>query len=995
VRDRVLAVPTVGRVNAALEKGECPPPLGGAWGSSSALILASLSSSLKRPLLVVVASEAEEMTEDLRTFGAEAELLPEMEGDDRSLASERLRLVSGFRSGLAPVVVATAKSVAQTVLRLGAPVRLRKGGTLGLPELAERFVQAGYERVATVESPGEFAVRGGIVDVYPLGAEPFRLDLFGDAIESIRTLRMTDQRSERDLEELEFALTDGSPAPLADLLPAGAWAAIVEPGEALPPPLRIPTLEIQALPAAGGNVRTLSLQRFSGVLSNLAEEISRLPGEVRVYCANEGEEQRLREILRDAKREVAIHRGRLNRGFSFEDFGVAFLPHHELFNRLRLRRSLMKRPDARPIDSMLELEKGDIVVHLYHGIGRFVGMERSEGREFMVLEYAEGARVFVPVADLDLVQKYVGASESAPPLHALGGTSWAAAKERAQKAVEELAKDLIRVQAVREMEFGTSYPPDADWQRAFELAFPYEETEDQTEVGRQIRLDLQAPRPMDRLLCGDVGYGKTELAMRAAFTVATNAKQVAVLVPTTVLAEQHYRTFSERMREYPIRIESLSRFKTPREQNAILEDLAEGRIDIVIGTHRLVQKDVRFKELGLVVLDEEQRFGVEHKEYLKQLRATVDVLTLSATPIPRTLHMALLGIRDISTLQTPPADRRAVRTEVTLYDERAIRSAILYELDRGGQVYFVHNRVHNIEKIRSALERVVPEARFGIGHGQMSPADLERAMLEFLDKRIDVLVCTTIIESGLDIPSVNTIFIHNADQFGLADLHQLRGRVGRYTVQAYCYLLLPRDRPILPQARRRIKAIEEYSELGAGFKIAMRDLEIRGVGNLLGREQSGHIAAVGYDLYVRMLEKASKKLRRQKVDEPVEAAVDLDLDAHVPESYVPDLRTRVEVYRRLTSCRTAAELEDARREIEDRFGPPPPQVENFLKVLRVKQLCRVWGIASLARGREAFIGTYRDRKAVERLQALRPREVRIVDDKTLWVLGDPGMVLEP
>ncbi|HEV3028678.1 MAG TPA: transcription-repair coupling factor, partial [Planctomycetota bacterium] len=581
--------------------------------------------------------------------------------------------------------------------------------------------------------------------------------------------------------------------------------------------------------------------------------------------------------------------------------------------RYRLRRSV-RRADTRPIDTLLEIERGDIVVHVTHGIGRFVGIERRNRQEFMVLEYAGSARLYVPVTNLDLVQRYVGGSENPPPLSTLGGDAWNAAKLRAQAAVEKLAQEMIQIQAMRAMELGTAFPEDGEWQREFEAAFPYEETDDQLHVAGEIAADMHSTKPMDRLVCGDVGYGKTELAMRAAFRSAVANRQVAVLVPTTVLAQQHDQSFRERMADYPIRIESISRFKTRKEQKKILTELAEGAIDVIIGTHRLVQPDVRFKELGLVVIDEEQRFGVEHKEFLKRIRATVDVLTLTATPIPRTLHMALLGIRDISSLLTPPQDRLAIRTEILPYDERRIREAIVLELSRGGQVYFVHNRVYNIDAIARRLRLLVPEARISIGHGQMDEGELEKTMLQFLAKQIDVLVCTTIIESGLDIPNVNTMIINQADIFGLADLHQLRGRVGRYKRQAYCHLLLPPDRPLIPQAQKRLKAIEEFSELGAGFKIAMRDLEIRGVGNLLGREQHGHIAAIGYDLYCRLLEKAVKKTRRQPVAEPLETHVDLGLDTWIPEDYIPDLRTRVEVYRRLTGCRSEEALDEAERE---------------------------------------------------------------------------------
>jgi len=498
---------------------------------------------------------------------------------------------------------------------------------------------------------------------------------------------------------------------------------------------------------------------------------------------------------------------------------------------------------------------------------------------------------------------------------------------------------------------------------------------------------LNSSKPKDLLVTDDYGNCKTELAMLAAFRSADANRQVAVLVPTTVLAQQHDQSFRERMAEYPIRVESLSRFKTKKEQKKILRDLAEGAIDVVIGTHRLVQPDVRFKDLGLVVIDEEQRFGVEHKEFLKRIRATVDVLTLTATPIPRTLHMALLGIRDISSLTTPPQDRLAIRTEILPYDERRIREAILFELKRGGQIYFVHNRVYNIDAIARRLALIVPEARIGVGHGQMDEGELEKTMLRFLAKETDLLVCTTIIESGLDIPNVNTILINQADMFGLADLHQLRGRVGRYKRQAFCYLLLPRNREIVPQAKKRLKAIEEFSELGAGFKIALRDLEIRGVGNLLGREQHGHIVAIGYDLYCRLLEKAVKKSKKQPVVEPLETYVDLGLETWIPEEYIPDLRTRVEVYRRLTGCRTEESLDAAEREVADRFGTLPPPVEGFLRTMRMKVRAAQWDLASVSPGKEGIIAKYRDRKKAEELRQRDPNAVRIMDSETMLLVG--------
>src|SRR6516165_6570766 len=513
--------------------------------------------------------------------------------------------------------------------------------------------------------------------------------------------------------------------------------------------------------------------------------------------------------------------------------GLVVLGDHELFHREQAGSVLPRRQlESRAIDSFLELQEDDLVVHLSHGIARYRGMhvldKNGQTEEHLILEFAGRTLVYVPASKIDLVQKYVGGAKSDPELSKLGGTSWQHKKDRVEAAVLDLASEMLELQALREARPGIALPPDSDWQREFDAAFPFEETPDQLTTMVEIKRDMEKSRPMDRLICGDVGYGKTELAMRAAFKAIDNGRQVAILVPTTVLAEQHFRTFSQRLAEYPFTIEVISRFRTAGEQKRILERLAEGKIDIIIGTHRLVSKDVQFKELGLVIIDEEQRFGVDHKERLKHLRATVDVLTMTATPIPRTLHMSLLGIRDISNLETPPSDRLAIETRIVRFDPQLIRHAILREFNRDGQVYFVHNRVYNIREIASRLQSIVPEARIAIAHGQMAEHELEAAMIGFVRRESDILVATTIIESGLDIPNVNTIFINQADNYGLADLHQLRGRVGRYKHRAYAYLVLDSERQLTPTASRRLKAIEEFTELGAGFKIALRDLEIRG-----------------------------------------------------------------------------------------------------------------------------------------------------------------------
>jgi transcription-repair coupling factor (superfamily II helicase) len=607
--------------------------------------------------------------------------------------------------------------------------------------------------------------------------------------------------------------------------------------------------------------------------------------------------------------------------------------------------------ESRAIDSFLELQEDDLVVHLSHGIARYRGMhvldKNGLTEEHLILEFSGGTRVYVPASKIDLVQKYVGGASADPELSKLGGVSWQRKKDRVQAAVLDLASEMLELQALREAKPGFAFPGDSDWQREFDAAFPYEETPDQLTTMAEIKRDMEKARPMDRLVCGDVGYGKTELAMRAAFKAIDNGKQVAVLVPTTVLAEQHYRTFSQRMAEYPFNLEVISRFRSGAEQKRILARLKNGEIDIIIGTHRIVSQDVDFKDLGLVIIDEEQRFGVEHKDRLKKLRQTVDVLTLTATPIPRTLHLSLLGIRDISNLETAPQGRLAIETRIVRFDPALIRHAITREMNREGQVYFVHNRVHNIHDIAAKLQEIVPEAKLVIGHGQMGEHQLEEAMVKFVQREADILVATTIIESGLDIPNANTIFINQADNYGLADLHQLRGRVGRYKHRAYAYMLLDSDRAITPNASRRLKAIEEFTELGAGFKIAMRDLEIRGAGNILGTQQSGHIAAVGYELYCSLLENAVRSLKNMTLKTHMEVTIDLPWPAVLPRDYVSGQKLKIEVYRRLSRVRKLEGLVGFRQELRDRFGPIPPPVEWLMRLAELRILATHWQIAGM------------------------------------------------
>jgi transcription-repair coupling factor (superfamily II helicase) len=678
-----------------------------------------------------------------------------------------------------------------------------------------------------------------------------------------------------------------------------------------------------------------------------------------------------------------------------------------LFHREEVRQVLPRRRlESRAIDSFLELAEGDLVVHVSHGIARYRGMQmlekdaaghgrRSAGRraeEHLVLEFRDRVRVYVPASKIDLVQKYVGGAGSEPELSKFGGTAWQNRKEKVERAVLDLAADMIGLQALRAAQPGIAYPTDSEWQGEFEGSFPYQETPDQLTSLAEIKADMERARPMDRLICGDVGYGKTELAVRAAFKTIDNGRQVAVLVPTTVLAEQHYRTFSGRLAEYPFVVECLSRFRSAAEQRRIIERLTQGGVDVIIGTHRLLSADVRFKDLGLVIIDEEQRFGVEHKERLKRLRQTVDVLTMTATPIPRTLHLSLLGIRDISNLETPPPDRLAIETRIVRFDRQLIRNAILRELNRDGQVYFVHNRVHNIHDIASRLESIVPEARLAVVHGQMGEGELEQGMLRFVRREADVLVATTIIESGLDIPNANTIFINQADNYGLADLHQLRGRVGRYKHRAYAYLLLDGERQVTPTAAKRLKAIEEFTELGAGFKIALRDLEIRGAGNILGTQQSGHIAAVGYELYCQLLDNAVRQLKQQPLRTPLEVTVDLPFTAYLPRDYVPGQRLRIEVYRRLTRVRKRERLEDFRQELRDRFGPPPEPAEWLLRLAELRLLAAHWKVERVyleapAEGSSEptyVVLRYRSARRIKELAARSGGKLRIVDEVSAY-----------
>jgi transcription-repair coupling factor (superfamily II helicase) len=591
----------------------------------------------------------------------------------------------------------------------------------------------------------------------------------------------------------------------------------------------------------------------------------------------------------------------------------------------------------------------------------------------------------VPATRIALIQKYVGGKKARPRLATIGGRTWVRQKQAAEKAVTDLAADMLELHAARAARPGIAFPADTEWQREFDAAFPYDETPDQLAALTSIKEDMQRPRPMDRLLCGDVGYGKTEVAIRAAFKAVDSGYQVAVLVPTTILAEQHLATFQGRMAEFPFQIAALSRFSTKGEQQKVVESLAEGGVDIVIGTHRLASPDVAFHNLGLVIIDEEQRFGVEVKDRLKRLRQTVDVLTMTATPIPRTLHLSLVGARDISNLETPPEERFAVETKVSRFDEDMIRHALLRELARQGQAYFVHNRIEDIQLLAARLKKMVPEARISIGHGQMPEHQLEQVMLDFIAHRSDVLLATTIVESGLDIPNANTIFIDEADRYGLADLHQLRGRVGRYKHRAFCYLLLDPRRHVAPNAARRLRAIEEFSQMGAGFAIAMRDLEIRGAGNILGTEQSGHIAAVGYEMYCELLEDAVRRLKREPLRGRVDVDIVLPVEAHLPRSYVGDMRAKLDLYRRLGRASSQGDADELTAEMIDRFGPLPAPALMMVELTRLRCDAALWGLEVIQMEDSYLVLRYRDRTRIEQLARHSGGRLRVVDEASAYL----------
>ena len=741
-------------------------------------------------------------------------------------------------------------------------------------------------------------------------------------------------------------------------------SSLAPPREAMDNQISPLHFEMQPLALPSGNYQTVINQ-----MKRWTEEGIR----IHVFCETPQQSKRVSEIL--AERElfppdIQTSVGTISEGFLNEALNLVVISEDELFGSRQHRRPMRRRPstDGTPILSLIDLKVGDYVVHVSHGIAIYDGIRRlaidGKSQDFLILRYSADDLLYVPTYQVDLVQKYVGSKDNShkPRVDRLGGAAWSRRKGRVKKSIEQMAGELLKLYALRQARKGFSFPIEVPWQTEFEALFPYQETDDQLQAIEDVKADMEDERPMDRLVCGDVGYGKTEIALRAGFKAVMSEKQVAVLVPTTILALQHYDTFEKRFQPFPVNIEMLNRFRTPKEIKQIKEGLAKGTIDVVIGTHSLLSKTVAFDNLGLLIVDEEHRFGVKHKEKIKQFKETVDVLTLTATPIPRTLHMSLVGIRDFSVINTPPADRLPIQTYVMPYDSDVIREAITTELGRGGQVFFVHNRVQDIQSIALTIQQLAPDARIAVAHGQMPERELETIMLEFVRHKHDILVCTMIIESGLDIPNVNTILINRADALGLAQLYQLRGRVGRATAQAYGYLFYPQDRAITEGAQKRLRVIEEFTDLGSGFKIALRDLEIRGAGNILGAEQHGHIVTVGYELYCRLLEEAVMALKGEKVEEIVETRINLPVEAYLPDAYVPDSRQKVSIYKKIAGLKDREALNELREELKDRYGAIPEPAEMLLEVADIKQLSQHLGITAIVAGKEQVKVTFDERK---------------------------------
>ena len=910
--------------------------------------------------------------------------------------------IDGFMDALLPF------SVMKERIRV-----FKLGETVDFEQLKRDMVALGYDREEEISGPGQFAVRGGILDIYPLTEEvPIRIELWGDEIDSIRTFDVESQRSIENLEQItiypasDFPEEEAKRVSLLDYFDTDKTVLfldepvrLIETGEGVAAEfvqaqanrmesgydvsdeemklftakevadrmnhfhcVAFSALEMKCKELKAQEVfhlQSKSVNPYNNSFELLTRDLKRLKRtgyRVVLLSGSRTRAKRLAEDLRDynlssfysedferevLEGEILVTYGHVTEGYEYPMLKFMVISETDIFGKAKKKKK-RKTYEGQKILNFAELKAGDYVVHENHGLGIYQGIEKIEidkvAKDYMKISYAGGGNLYIPATQLDLIQKYASADAKKPKLNRLGGQEWNKTKSRVRGAIKEIAKDLVELYAARQQKAGFVYGEDTVWQREFEEMFPFEETDDQLLAIEAVKRDMESTKIMDRLICGDVGYGKTEIAIRAAFKAVQENKQVVYLVPTTVLAQQHYNTFVQRMKEFPVRVDLMCRFRTSAQQKKTIEDTKRGLVDIIIGTHRVLSDDIEYKDLGLLIIDEEQRFGVQHKEKIKKLKENIDVLTLTATPIPRTLHMSLIGIRDMSVLEEAPNDRMPIQTYVMEYNDEMVREAIQRELSRQGQVYYVYNKVKDIDEIAAKIQKLVPEATVAYAHGQMKEHKLENIMLDFINGEIDVLVSTTIIETGLDISNANTMIIHDADQLGLSQMYQLRGRVGRSNRMAYAFLMYRRDKLLREVAEKRLAAIREFTDLGSGFKIAMRDLEIRGAGNLLGAEQHGHMEAVGYDLYCKMLNEAVKHLKGELEEEPYTTTVDLNVDAFIPASYIPNEYQKLDIYKRIASIENEEEMDDMLEELIDRFGDVPKKVQQLLHIALLKAL---------------------------------------------------------
>jgi transcription-repair coupling factor len=870
-------------------------------------------------------------------------------------AAGLVRRIAALKSGLVVAPAPTLTLPAPAPEAADCVTSLHAGAARDVKQLIEWLEANGYERTDLVTEPGEYAARGGIVDVYPEGADlPVRVEFVADLVESLRTFDPLLQRSTSRLAEVPLPTrrpAEQSDTPASALLPQDAL--IITEGPVLP---AFASVELTGEADADFDLGCAPLGSFVGNIDQLKAALGTYE-HADIVCASESQCARLATILGPGP---AFSVGPLSSGFANQAESWAVITEREVYGA-PVTRAVRHKFKGLPVDNIVSLRPGDHVVHIDYGVAKFEGTRRMKHgdieKDFLVLGYHGSDRVYVPVENLGLLDRYVGGEEAAPALDRLGGRGWLIAKAKAAKASAEYAQELLDVYARRSVARGTNFGPDNPWQAELEASFPYEETPDQLRVLAEVKRDMEQSKPMDRLVCGDVGYGKTEVALRAAFKAAVAGKQVALLAPTTILCYQHFATFRRRLGRFPLRVEMLSRFVGPDKQRGVLAGLADGTVDVVIGTHQLLGARIRFRDLGLLVIDEEQKFGVRQKERIRALKSSVDVLTLSATPIPRTLYMGLAGLRDVSQINTPPPGRREIHTEVSPWNDDLIREYLTREFDRGGQVFFVHNEIQSIDSVARKVERLLPGVKMAVGHGQMTGRHLADIYLGFAAGDFRLLLSTAIIESGLDMPNVNTIIVNRADRFGLADLHQLRGRVGRSQEQAYALFLVPTQHETSPDARKRLSALLAYSKLGSGFKLALRDMEIRGVGNLLGTEQHGHVARVGFNLYTQMLKEAVANLKGEQVAPEPELA--LDVPAYIPKEYVADSFERVAIYKRLLAVDTEPELDELKTELADRFGRYPDSVEPLFDVALVRVRSRKLGLlkVTLKHDQAVIVGT--------------------------------------